>query len=92
MLAVSLVAGSFRACLGRFSSQKPPMPSVEVIELLQDLKITPRLVIQCHQIFKRLKQNDPITLRVGPQEVSSPSMTRLATWRSKISSKIAVSR
>lgn len=33
--------------------------------------------MQFHKIFKRIKQYDPITLRVGPNEVSTNSMTRL---------------
>ena len=35
------------------------------------------LVMQFHKTFKRLKQYDSITLRVGPHEVSTLSMTRL---------------
>ena len=33
--------------------------------------------MQFHKTFMRLKQYDSITLRVGPHEVSSLSMTRL---------------
>ena len=33
--------------------------------------------MQFHKTFKRLKQYDSITLRVGPHEVSTLSMTRL---------------
>lgn len=38
-------------------SSRPPEPAVEVVELLQDMKITPRLVIQFHKIFKRLEES-----------------------------------
>mmetsp|Transcript_53940 Transcript_53940/g.101133 ORF Transcript_53940/g.101133 Transcript_53940/m.101133 type:complete len:474 (-) Transcript_53940:183-1604(-) len=84
----SKVIGAFRVCLGKFSSHKPPEPASEVVELLQDMKITPRLVMQFYKIFKRLKQYDSITLRVGPDEVSTASMTRLVRnhrqWVAKI--------
>ncbi|CAE7868736.1 FBXO10 [Symbiodinium necroappetens] len=77
-----------RACLGNFSFDKPPEPASEVVELLQDMKITPRLVMQFFKTFKRLKRFDSITLRVGPDEVSTASMTRLVKnhrqWVAKI--------
>eukprot|EP00435_Cladocopium_sp_Y103_P032292 s1431_g8.t1 len=62
---------------------KPPVKS-------QDMKITPRLVMQFHKTFKRLKQYDSITLRVGPHEVSSLSMTRLVKNHRKWVAKIMI--
>ncbi|CAJ1361492.1 unnamed protein product [Effrenium voratum] len=88
--AASKILGGFRACLGKFSSSKPPEPATEVVELLQDMKITPRLVMQFHKIFKRLKQYDAITLRVGPNEVSTSSMTRLVKNHRKWVAKIMI--
>eukprot|EP00931_Biecheleriopsis_adriatica_P104671 TRINITY_DN79313_c0_g1_i1.p1 TRINITY_DN79313_c0_g1~~TRINITY_DN79313_c0_g1_i1.p1 ORF type:complete len:482 (+),score=112.67 TRINITY_DN79313_c0_g1_i1:116-1561(+) len=77
-----------RACLGRFSSSKPPEPSAEVVDLLKDMKITPRLVIKFHQTFKALKASDSITMRIGADETSTVSMTRLVKnhreWVAKI--------
>lgn len=46
--------------------------------------------IHFHQIFKKLKQSDPITLRVGPNEVSTASMTRLVRNHRKWVAKILV--
>eukprot|EP00438_Fugacium_kawagutii_P030425 Skav216210 [mRNA] locus=scaffold238:169109:196968:- [translate_table: standard] len=46
------------------------------------------LRIRFHDIFKKLKQSDPITLRVGPNEVSSASMTRLVKNHRKWVAKI----
>ena len=43
--AFGKVLSSVRGCLGKFSSSKPPEPAAEVVELLQDMKITPRLVM-----------------------------------------------
>ncbi|CAK9032815.1 F-box only protein 10 [Durusdinium trenchii] len=54
------------------------------------MKITPRLVMQFHKIFKRLKQYDSITLRVGPNEVSTASMTRLVKNHRKWVAKIMI--
>lgn len=88
--AFGKVLSSVRGCLGKFSSSKPPEPAAEVVELLQDMKITPRLVIHFHQIFKQLKQSDPITLRVGPNEVSTASMTRLVKNHRKWVAKILI--
>ena len=48
------------------------------------------LRIHFHQIFKKLKQSDPITLRVGPNEVSTASMTRLVKNHRKWVAKILV--
>lgn len=91
LLAVaSKVLVGVRSCLGAFSSSKPPEPATEVVELLQDMKITPRLVMQFHKTFKRLKQYDSITLRVGPHEVSSLSMTRLVKNHRKWVAKIMI--
>ncbi|CAK9071295.1 unnamed protein product [Durusdinium trenchii] len=84
------VLGPVRGCLGMLHSSRPPEPAVEVVELLQDMKITPRLVIQFHKIFKRLKQTDAITLRVGPNEVSTASMTRLVKNHRKWVAKILI--
>lgn len=90
LAAASKVVVGLRSCLGAFSSSKPPEPATEVVELLQDMKITPRLVMQFHKTFKRLKQYDSITLRVGPHEVSSLSMTRLVKNHRKWVAKIMI--
>lgn len=84
------ILSSVRGCLGKLSTSRPPEPAAEVVELLQDMKITPRQVIHFHQIFKKLKQSDPITLRVGPNEVSTASMTRLVRNHRKWVAKILV--
>lgn len=39
------ILSSVRGCLGKLSSSRPPEPAAEVVELLQDMKITPRLVM-----------------------------------------------
>ena len=44
-VAVGKLLSSLRGCLGKLSSSKPPEPAPEVVELLQDMKITPRLVM-----------------------------------------------
>lgn len=49
-----------------------------------------QLRIRFYDIFKKLKQSDPITLRVGPNEVSSASMTRLVRNHRKWVAKILV--
>jgi len=90
LAAAGKILVGVRSCLGKFSSSKPPEPATEVVELLQDMKITPRLVMQFHKTFKRLKQYDSITLRVGPHEVSSLSMTRLVKNHRKWVAKIMI--
>lgn len=45
--------------------------------------------MQFHKTFKRLKQYDSITLRVGPHEVSSLSMTRLVKNHRSLTASIA---
>ena len=46
--------------------------------------------MQFHKTFKRLKQYDSITLRVGPNEVSTNSMTRLVKNHRKWVAKIMI--
>ena len=57
---------------------------------LQVLEVALWLRIHFHQIFKQLKQSDPITLRVGPNEVSTASMTRLVKNHRKWVAKILI--
>ncbi|CAE7170573.1 FBXO10 [Symbiodinium pilosum] len=54
------------------------------------MKITPRLVMQFYKTFKRLKRYDSITLRVGPDEVSTTSMTMLVKNHRKWVAKILI--
>jgi len=89
---IGTVAQSFltklRMCLGKFVTSKPPEPAPEVVDLLQDMRVTPRLVMHYWKTFGLIKQYDPITARTGPDEVSIPSVTKLVRnereWVSKI--------
>jgi len=89
---IGTVAQSFltnlRMCLGKFLTSKPPEPAPEVVDLLQDMRVTPRLVMQYWKTFGLIKQYDSITARTGPDEVSVASVTKLVRnereWVSKI--------
>ena len=74
-----------------FFSLKWIFPAVAgfIWKVFADLK-TCHVRIHFHQIFKKLKQSDPITLRVGPNEVSTASMTRLVRNHRKWVAKILV--
>jgi len=82
------VLTAFRSCLGKFSASKPPEPAPEVVDLLKDMRITPKLVMQFHQTFKALKASDSILMHTGPDETSTMSMVRLVRnhreWVAKI--------
>lgn len=87
-LAVSQTVFAFRVCFGKCFSSKPPEPVSEVIDLLADMRITPRLVVTMWNTFKMLKQYDSINARTGPTEVTTGSILRLVKshrdWVAKI--------
>jgi len=66
-----------RSLINCFATSKPPEPAQEVVDLLCDMRITPRQVMGFYKTFKMLKSKDSIMLRTGPNEASTESMTRL---------------
>lgn len=80
-LAEALAGGctsAFRRCLGKtLLGSQMPEPCDEVVDLLAELKITPRQLRALHKTFLRLKHYEPLTMTVGPDEVSIPSVVRL---------------
>eukprot|EP00930_Biecheleria_cincta_P046696 TRINITY_DN32242_c0_g1_i1.p1 TRINITY_DN32242_c0_g1~~TRINITY_DN32242_c0_g1_i1.p1 ORF type:complete len:477 (-),score=82.95 TRINITY_DN32242_c0_g1_i1:42-1472(-) len=87
-LAISQTVFAFRVFFGKCFASKPPEPAAEVVDLLADMRITPRLVVTMWTTFKRLKQYDSITARTGPTEVTAGSILRLVKshreWVAKI--------
>lgn len=86
-LAASVIT-PFRMCLAKFMTSKPPEPAPEVVDLLKDMRVTPRMVMFYWKTFGQIKQFDSITARTAPDEVTVPSMTKLVRnqreWVSKI--------
>lgn len=68
---------SARYCVSRCLQTKPPDPDDSIIELLMELKITPRQVNDMYRTFTRMKQHDPLESSHGQYEVSSKSMQRM---------------
>jgi len=67
-----------RRCLGKvLLRSQMPEPCAEVIDLLAELKMTPRQLHELYGTFLRLKRYEPLTMTVGPNEISTASVTRL---------------
>lgn len=58
-------------------SPPAPEPVGEVMQLLAELGITPRMIKFFYKLFRKLKQNDPLTLQAGDNEVSVNSVCLL---------------
>lgn len=86
-LASNLLA-ALRLCLSSCSRLQAPEPCPEVLDLLAEMRMTPRQVQHYYRTFRRVKQFDPLTLAVGPQEASTASMTRLVQNDRQYVSKI----
>jgi len=87
-LVVSQTVFALRVCFSKCFTSKPPEPVSEVVDLLADMRITPRLVVTMWSTFKMLKQYDAITARTSPTEVTTPSILRVVKshreWVAKI--------
>lgn len=74
---VHSMLGAVRNCLSHFLQIVPPESDVEVLDILAELKITPRNLMYLYRTFQALKQHDPITMSTGPNEASVSSMRYL---------------
>jgi len=87
-IVVQRTVVALRSVFGRCFQSKPPEPVSEVVDLLADMRITPRLVVTMWKTFQMLKQYDSITARTGPTEVTTSSILRLVKthqdWVAKI--------
>lgn len=79
---------TLRGIFGRCFASKPPEPASEVVDLLADMRITPRLVVTMWKTFQKLKQYDSLTAKTGPTEVTTSSILKLVKshrdWVAKI--------
>jgi len=70
-----------RSLCGMCCKTRPLEPSVEVMDLLISLKMTQRHVEQLYDTFMQLKRHDPLTVKSGPNEVSTGSLSKLVTHK-----------
>jgi len=78
-----------RRCLGKvlFGSQMPE-PCDEVVDLLAELKMTPRQLHALYNSFLWLKRFEPLTMTVGPGEISTSSVVKLVKTKREWTKKI----
>lgn len=83
-----IIHSFFWRTLDRCSRGKPAEPSLEVIKLLAEMKMTPRQVLQFWRKFRHLKHNDPFSSTATANEVGIKTMMHLVRserfWVTKI--------
>lgn len=72
----------------RCMKSKPPELDSEVVELLRQLRITPRQVHDMHMVFQRIRLHDPLTGSTGPRECTAHSLRRMISSKRQYVTKI----
>lgn len=82
------VIANVRHLFGYCFKPSMPEPAVPVVDLLIEMKLTPRQVRHFHRTFLQLKEYDSLTQSVGPHSATVTSMSRLVKrerrWVTKI--------